>query len=56
MPTPGQLSMMLFHLGVAFVAIVPRLPNDPPFPFAIGGGLSFNSHNDLESGEESKWA
>jgi hypothetical protein len=42
MPTPGQLSMMLFHLGVAFVAIVPRLPNDPPFPFAIGGDLSFN--------------
>jgi hypothetical protein len=42
MSTPGQLSMVLFQLGVGLVAIVPRLPNDPPFPFAIGGDLSFN--------------
>jgi hypothetical protein len=42
MPTPSQVSMMLFHIGVALVAIVPRLPNDPPFPFSIGGNLSFH--------------
>jgi hypothetical protein len=33
---------MLFNIGVALVAIIPRLPNDPPFPFAIGGDLSYN--------------
>jgi hypothetical protein len=33
---------MLFHIGVALVAIIPRLPNDPPFPYAIGGDLSYN--------------
>jgi hypothetical protein len=33
---------MLFNIGVALVAIIPRLPNDPPFPYAIGGDLSYN--------------
>lgn len=42
MPVPGQLSTMLFHIGVAITAILPRLPNDPPFPFSIGGDLSYN--------------
>jgi hypothetical protein len=42
MPVPAQLSVLLFHVGVAMIAVVPRLPVDRPFPISVGGDLSHN--------------
>jgi hypothetical protein len=38
--TSNKLALTLFHIFVCLAAIYPRLPNDRPFPFTIGGHLS----------------